>query len=249
MNGDVILKATGLSVSFGPVKALSDVDLEVRRGQIVGLIGPNGAGKTTLIDALTGFVPARGRIHLDGTDLNGMSAHRRARAGLARTWQGADLFDDLTVRENLEVAARSGDVQVGPILDRLGLAYAAETSPASLPEGQRKLVGVARALVAEPSVLLLDEPAAGLDPTESAELGRRISAMAGPDTAVVLIDHDMGLVLSICDYLVVLDFGAVIAAGTPAEVRRDPAVVAAYLGTSSGAPSEPADDLKEVSGA
>ena len=247
MTGETLLEATHLSVSFGPVKALSDVDLDVRRGQIVGLIGPNGAGKTTLIDALTGFVPSKGTIRLDGTDLTRMSAHRRARAGLARTWQGADLFDDLTVRENLEVAARSSSAQSGPILERLGLADVADADPASLTEGQRKLVGVARALAARPHVLLLDEPAAGLDPSESAELGRRITDMAGPDTAVVLIDHDMSLVLAVCDHLVVLNFGAVIAAGSPEEVRRDPAVMAAYLGTGAAASAEPAERLEGAS--
>jgi branched-chain amino acid transport system ATP-binding protein len=245
----VVLEATGVSVSFGGVKALDDVDIEVREGQLVGLIGPNGAGKTTFIDAVTGFVPAAGRMLLDGIDLSALPPHARARQGLARTWQTIELFDDLSVGKNLEVSAEhpslwqsvKGAVWRPPPLPEavhdalrlLDIESMIDARPGDLPQGQRKLVGVARALAARPRLLLLDEPAAGLDTTESEDLGRRLRRVVDSGIATLLIDHDMGLVLSICDYIVVLDFGRVIARGTPDDVRRDPTVVAAYLGGAS----------------
>jgi branched-chain amino acid transport system ATP-binding protein len=243
-----VLDIANLSVSFGSVQALQNVSLQIRQNQIVGLIGPNGAGKTTLVDALTGFVSASGSLRLNGSAIEHLPAHRRARAGLARTWQAADLFEDLTVRENLTVgqtrsrasgsAGRRGHEQrsrtADHILDGLGLSGLAQAQPSSLSEGHRKLVGVGRALMSEPAVLMLDEPAAGLNSSESALLGAQIKAMANEQTSVLLIDHDMNLVLSICDYIIVLDFGQVISAGKPDEVRRDDAVIAAYLGTQPG---------------
>ncbi len=243
-----VLSAKGVSVSFGGVHAVVGVDLEVGDGQLVGLIGPNGAGKTTFIDAISGFVRSSGRVEIDGKDLSGLPPHARSRLGLARTWQAIDLFDDLSVRENLRVAGhhpsvwrmlkesvtapRGDDAGAAPVLDLLGLEPVADELPSDLSQGQRKLVGIARALVAKPRLVCLDEPAAGLDTGESAELGRRLRRLADAGQAMLLVDHDMGLVLGICDQVVVLEFGEVIASGAPDEVRRNKRVIAAYLGTA-----------------
>ena len=241
-----VLATTGLSVRFGGVRAVDDVDVVVEEGQLVGLIGPNGAGKTTFIDAITGFVRSTGRVELDGRDLARLPPHARAQRGLARTWQSTELFDDLTVRENLMVAAqrpsflalaaelvgkRVGESAAAEhALELLDLRPLAEAMPTELTQGQRKLVGVARAIAMEPRLLCLDEPAAGLDTNESEDLGQRLRQIADAGTTTLLIDHDMGLVMNICDRIVVLEFGKVIATGPPDEVRRDPLVVKAYLG-------------------
>jgi ABC-type branched-subunit amino acid transport system ATPase component len=224
-----VLSVSALSVAFGGVHALSDVDLDVRDGELVGLIGPNGAGKTTLIDAITGFVPFTGQVELDGEDITSLSAHQRARKGLARTWQNTDLFDDLEVGENVAVAA-APDTDPERVLRLVGLDWAAAAMPDQLSEGARKLVGVARGLAGNPRLLCLDEPAAGLDSRESDELGLALRALADGGQSTLLIDHDMGLVLGICDRVVVLEFGRVIADGPPEIVRQDERVIAAYLG-------------------
>jgi branched-chain amino acid transport system ATP-binding protein len=252
-----ILQARGVSVHYGGVQALADADLDVREGELVGLIGPNGAGKTTFVDALTGFVRYTGTVSLDDHDLTGLPPHQRARRGLARTWQSTELFDDLTVWENLAVGsgrssfwglarelvrpAAASAPEIERALDLVELGWAAELMPDELSQGQRKLVGVARAIAPGPRLLLLDEPAAGLDTSESEELGRRLRTLAHAGSSMLLIDHDMGLVLGVCDRIVVLEFGKVIASGTPDEVRRDRRVVEAYLG-SAGA------ELVDVSG-
>ncbi len=240
-----VLEARGVSVSFGGVHALVDVDLRLEPGQLLGLIGPNGAGKTTFIDAITGFVRYRGSVLLDGRDLAGKAPHERARLGLARTWQSVELFDDLTVRENVAVAAEPSafralrDVVSRPAgrIDRaeealgvFGLEEHGDAMPSELSQGDRKLVGVARAYAATPRLLCLDEPAAGLDAVESEALGRHLREIVDRGTAMLLVDHDMGLVLSISDYVVVLEFGEVIAHGAPEVVRGDPNVITAYLG-------------------
>jgi branched-chain amino acid transport system ATP-binding protein len=245
-----VLSASRMSVSFGGVHALVDVDLQVEEGQLVGLIGPNGAGKTTFIDAITGFVPCRGRVELNGRDLSDMSPDARARLGLARTWQSIELFDDLSVRENLTVASHRPSLwetmreavsrpvvhtqTVDEALRLLGLEQVAELMPDELTQGQRKLVGVARALVASPRLICMDEPAAGLDVAESADLGRRLREVVDAGTPILLVDHDMGLVLGISDQVVVLEFGEVISRGKPEEMRQDARVVSAYLGSAAG---------------
>jgi branched-chain amino acid transport system ATP-binding protein len=246
-----VLKTSEVSVRFGGVRALVDVDLDVADGELVGLIGPNGAGKTTFVDALTGFVRYTGTVELDGSDLAGLSPHRRALSGLGRTWQSTELFDDLTVRENLAVASRrpslwettkelfgakaaGGGEAVAEALDMVDLGWAADAMPSDLSQGQRKLVGVARAIVMKPRLLCLDEPAAGLDTGESEELGRRLRGLADKGNSMLLIDHDMGFVLSVCDRIFVLEFGKLIASGPPDAVRRDPRVVTAYLGSAAG---------------
>ena len=255
--GAVVLSANGTSVNFGGLRALDEVDLEVREGQLVGLIGPNGAGKTTFIDAISGFVPYRGQVELDARQLDGLEAHRRAERGLARTWQSIELFDDLSVRENLAVASyrpsawsTTKEVLSRPVtstgaadaaLEFLGLDAVADAMPEDLSQGQRKLVGIARALAAKPRLLCLDEPAAGLDTREGEELARQLRAVVDAGTPMLLVDHDMGLVLGISDYVVVLEFGKVIAQGTPEVVRRNPRVITAYLGraaTEFGATAE-----------
>jgi branched-chain amino acid transport system ATP-binding protein len=249
-----VLRASGVSVRFGGVHALAGLDLEIEEGQLVGLIGPNGAGKTTFVDAVTGFAGCTGDVELDGRDLAGLPAHARARLGLSRTWQSTELFDDLSIRENLSVASRrpslrevvrelvsasdASTLAVDEGLALVELDWAAELMPTDLSQGQRKLVGVARAIAMRPRLLCLDEPAAGLDTSESEALGRRLRTLADAGTSMLLIDHDMGLVLGICDRIFVIEFGKLIAAGPPDVVRRDPRVVTAYLG---GAATELAD--------
>ena len=244
-----VLETTGISVSFGGVRAVVDVDLAVGEGQLVGLIGPNGAGKTTYIDAVTGFVTARGTVELDGRDISKLPPHARARLGLARTWQSVELFDDLSVGENLTVAShrpsvaatlkevvlpRSGpDGDADATLELLGLAALVDAMPAELSQAQRKLVGIARALAAAPRIICLDEPAAGLDTNESAHLAERLRGVVNAGTSMLLVDHDMGLVLGISDHVVVLEFGEVISRGAPEAVRRDERVITAYLGTAA----------------
>ncbi len=249
-----LLEARGLTVSYGGLYANDDIDLDCEAGKLVGLIGPNGAGKTTFIDAITGFTPlSGGTVAFDGVDLADKRPDTRAGMGLVRTFQSLELFEDLTVRDNLLVAAEQpkwysflADIvvpsrggrpfrdQVEVALDALGLTDLADTHPSDLSHGQRKLIGVARALAANPKLLLLDEPAAGLDTQESKLLGRHLRGFLDLGVSLFLIDHDMGLVLNVCDYIYVLDFGKVIAQGTPAQVRADPAVIAAYLGESAG---------------
>jgi branched-chain amino acid transport system ATP-binding protein len=242
-----LLVTSGLSVRFGGLVALDRLDLIVGAGEVVGLIGPNGAGKTTAVDALTGFVPASGRIEFDGVDISALAPHERARVGLGRTWQSVELFDDLTVAENLSVGvarrswrARDLDAsrarrhdearRVDTAVELMDIGDVLGHLPQQLSHGQRVLVGLARSLVAAPRLLCLDEPAAGLDATERAALASRLPAIIASGTAVLLIDHDIDLMVSVCDRLYALESGVVIAEGTPTAVVRDGRVVEAYLG-------------------
>ncbi|MFG1921969.1 ATP-binding cassette domain-containing protein [Cryptosporangium sp. NPDC048952] len=227
------LEAEGVTVRYGGVTAVSEFDLRVGAGEVVGLIGPNGAGKTSVIDALTGFARASGTVKLDGAPIDGLAPHVRARRGLGRTFQALELHDDLTVEENVGVAVHSGSraAAVAEALGTVGIWPLAVRVAEDLSQGERQLVSLARACAAKPHVLLLDEPAAGLDSTESQRLGERIRAIAHDTGAgVLLVDHDVSLVLAICDRVHVLDFGRTIAEGTPDEIRANRAVVTAYLG-------------------
>lgn len=230
-----VLVVDGVGVRYGAVAAVADVGFEVRHGEIVGLIGPNGAGKTTLIDAIGGFVPAGGRIVIDGIDISRRSPHRRSRAGLGRTFQDIELYDDLSVAENVTVGAVRGGGDPAAATRRalrlLEIEALADIAAGDLSQGQRQLVSVARVLAGRPTVALLDEPAAGLDSTESRWLGRRLRAARDAGVTMLLVDHDMDLVLSICDRVIVLDLGRVIAEGSPDEIRADAAVISAYLGS------------------
>jgi sulfate-transporting ATPase len=259
------LEVRDLRVAFGGVVALSGVDLDVGPGEVVGLIGPNGAGKTTFIDAVTGFVPYTGQVRLGGEPMDRLKAARRARAGLTRSFQSLELFEDLTVLDNLRVATDRRDAMswltapLFPGADPMSEAGAAAAKdfrlseilgelPEDLSYAQRRLVGIARTVATQPSVLLLDEPAAGLDDRSTAELSRLIRALADEwGMGVLLIEHDVKMVLGTCDRVVVLQFGRPIAAGTPAEVRANPAVISAYLGVDESASAEPgASDLQEA---
>ncbi|HTN81796.1 MAG TPA: ATP-binding cassette domain-containing protein [Acidimicrobiales bacterium] len=244
-----ILKAQDVRVRFGVVDALSGVSIEVRPREVLGLIGPNGAGKSTLIDALTGFArPAAGSVLLDGDDVTSWSARRRAVAGVGRSFQSLELFDGMTVRENLRTAAdkrdglayltdlfHPGRAPLSPtasaVVREFGLEDDLDKRPEELSFGKRRLVALARAVAAEPSVLLLDEPAAGLGELETQELGRLIRRLADEwGMAVLLVEHDVSLVLGVCDRVAVLDFGHLIAEGDPTTIGRDRTVVQAYLG-------------------
>jgi len=243
--GDPVLRLDGVGVRYGGVVAVQDVSFDVAEGEIVGLIGPNGAGKTTLIDAISGFAPSSGRVEVLGRQIGSLKPHARIRSGLGRTFQGIELYEDLSVEENVAVgqeAARHGgahtDWDTGEdYMDRLfrvlKLDDVRHRPVRELSQGHRQLVSVARALAGRPKVILLDEPASGLDSTESAWLGQRLRDVRQYGVTILLIDHDMGLVLDVCDRIVVLDLGAVIANGPPSAIRNDPEVTRAYLGTTS----------------
>jgi branched-chain amino acid transport system ATP-binding protein len=250
--GDPLLRVDGVCVSFGGLDVLSDVGIDVPTSGVLGVIGPNGAGKTTLFNVICGFVrPHRGTMTFAGQPLHGRRPHDLAALGIARTLQGLGLFSRLTVLENV-IAGTTHRSRTGPIgallaspwadrderalrtqaldvMDSLGIADDADRICASLPYGGRKRVALARALVAQPRLLMLDEPAAGLSAPEMAELADIIRNLHDR-TAVMLVEHNMDFVMDLCDRIVVLDFGQVIARGTPIEVRQDPAVQRAYLG-------------------
>ena len=252
-----------MSVTFGGLKAVNEVDLKVEEGQIVGLIGPNGAGKTTFIDGITGFVRTSGRMQFNGQDIQDLPAHKRKRLGLGRTWQSLELFDDLNIRDNLRVAAEDQSVggflldlvapnrardnsNVDFALDVLGISHLGEKMPNEISQGQRKLVSAARALAARPQLVCMDEPAAGLDTNESKEFARDLLRIRDAGITILMVEHDMGLVLSVCDYIYCIEFGLKIAEGTPREITQNPRVVEAYLGSAAAGHEDLEVDVSEL---
>jgi branched-chain amino acid transport system ATP-binding protein len=218
-----LLEIEEVSVHFGGLLAVDDASLSVPAGCVTGLIGPNGAGKTTLFNVITGLqAPSRGRVLLDQADVTRRRPYRRARLGIARTFQRLEAFGSLTARENV-------------LLERVGIARVAGTRVDSLPTGSARLVELARALATEPKVLLLDEPSSGLDEQETDALGVLLHELTAGGLGVLLVEHDMPLVMEACSHISVLDFGRVIAQGSPSEIQADPSVQRAYLGTSKAA--------------
>jgi branched-chain amino acid transport system ATP-binding protein len=235
------LRASAVSRSFAGVQALSEVTLEVRRNEVVGLIGPNGAGKSTLVNVLSGFDrPDAGTVELEGRPITRWSPHRRGRAGLARTFQHSHAFRSLSVRENVEVAAigvgagpREARARAGELLELLGLDRFADVDAAALAHGDERRLGVARALATRPRFVLMDEPAAGLPEPEVPDFAAAVRSVRDDhDAGVLLIDHNMALVMDVCDRVQVLDQGRTLAEGTPDEIRANLDVGAAYLGES-----------------
>jgi len=239
-----VLEATDITVRFGGITALDGASLSVESGSVTGLIGPNGAGKTTMFDVLTGLTPVdAGTVTVAGRNVTRVAPHRRARLGVARTFQRLELFGALTVLENVECAAgmalgvrgraAAASRIAAPLVARVGLGPVAHVRAGLLPTGQARLVEVARALATNPQVLLLDEPASGQSDTEREQFSRLLRDLADDGLGILLVEHDMDLVMSVCQRIVVLNFGRVIADDTPAAVRTNPAVMAAYLGTGA----------------
>jgi branched-chain amino acid transport system ATP-binding protein len=254
MTGTGMLVAEQVTVKFGGNLALNDVSIDAQVGEVTGLIGPNGAGKTTLFNVITGMLaPTAGRIVLDGRDVSRLDTYKRARIGIARTFQRLELFTDLSIRDNLRVAGEirnrwdglAGRVGRGPrrinvareterVLELIGLAELADADVSTIPTGTARVVELGRALMIQPRVLLLDEPASGQSDDETKAFERLLRRLARDDgLTVLLVEHDMALVMEVCDRIHVLDFGEVIAAGTPDEVRTDPRVRDAYLGAAT----------------
>jgi branched-chain amino acid transport system ATP-binding protein len=238
------LALENVTVRFGGNVAVDDVSLSAEPGLVTAVIGPNGAGKTTLFNVINGLLrPNRGRIRLDDRNVTRLAPHRRARLGLARTFQRLELFSALTVYENVQVATdirrgwgrgdRSGHDEVMELIDRVGLHDRARARVDQLPTGQARLVELARALATHPKVLLLDEPASGLDTHESDTFGQLLRQLVADGITVLLVEHDVHLVMDVSDQIHVLDFGHIIATGTPDEIRRNEAVLDAYLGAKT----------------
>jgi len=237
-----LLEVRGANVRFGGHAAVTDVDLDVEARQVTGLIGPNGAGKTTTFNVITGLQETdSGRVVLDGKDITRTRAHLRARAGIARTFQRLEVFGSLTARENVLTAAEirrswardhvnPGD-EADALLARVGLQDVADERVDSMPTGLARLVELARALATRPKVLLLDEPASGLDEAESDRFAELLVELAGEGMGILLVEHDVQLVMRVCRFVYVLDFGSILAAGTPEEIQADQTVLDAYLGT------------------
>jgi branched-chain amino acid transport system ATP-binding protein len=244
-----LLSVEEVTVRFGGVMALQDVDLTADPGRVTGLIGPNGAGKTTLFNVITGLQePTSGKVVVEGKDVSKLKAHQRARLGLARTFQRLEVFGSLTARENVLVAAEirrrwskdgSNPKEVTEeVLERVGITQAANERVDSMPTGLARLVELARALAARPRLLLLDEPGSGLDTQETEAFGDLLLELAQEGLAILLVEHDVALVMRVCELIHVLDFGKKIAEGPAAEIKSDPRVQAAYLGADEEAAPE-----------
>jgi len=238
-SGKQKLVAEGIRVHFEGVRAVDGVDLTLEQGQIMGLIGPNGAGKTTFMNAVSSFVPlTAGRVILEDLDVSGWSPERLAKQGLVRTFQDVATFPALTVFENVELGAlgaglsrRQARARADELLDQLSLRHLAKLPASALPHGEERRVGIARAVACSPRFLLLDEPAAGLDDTESLQLAENIAAIRTElGCGVLLVEHDMRIIFRVCERIQVLDYGKSIAVGSPDEIRQNKQVVAAYLG-------------------
>jgi branched-chain amino acid transport system ATP-binding protein len=243
-----LLEVQGVTMRFGGHIALDDIKLSADPGLVTALIGPNGAGKTTLFNVVCGLlVPSAGSVRLDGRELTKLKPYKRARLGLARTFQRLELWSLLTVRENVQVAAelraRFGSDGADPrseveqIVRRVGLSGMIDHRVDELPTGQARLVEIARALATKPRLLLLDEPASGLDDRETEDLATLLRELAKEGLAVLLVEHDVRLVMDVSDHIFVLDFGRVIAEGDPDRIRTNPAVLSAYLGSSLDQPA------------
>ena len=252
-----MLRTEGISVSFGGVQALKDVGFEVNEAMVTGLIGPNGAGKTTLFNVITGLQrPSRGRVMLDDMDITSCGTRARALMGIGRTFQRLEVFTSLSVIDNVMVAleaargrtprrARRGRAR--EILDQVGLGAKSDVPAGMLPTGSARLLELARALAAAPKILLLDEVSSGLDSYESKKVARLIAQVAADGIAVLMVEHDIEMVMSICTTLHVLDFGKLIATGTPSEIQKDPLVQAAYLGIEDPDHWGPLHDIEAAS--
>jgi branched-chain amino acid transport system ATP-binding protein len=249
-----LLQVEQVAVRFGGLQALRGVDLEAGPGTVTGLIGPNGAGKTTLFNVICGYqAPTAGRVLVDGRDIGGLAPHRRARLGIARTFQRLETFGSMSARDNIRVAAEvrrrwsrdRSDVEAttDEILDLVGLRAVAGEQVDAMPTGLARLVELGRALATRPRLLLLDEPSSGLDESESEAFGRLLLRLSAAGTGVLLVEHDIDLVMSVCSTIFVLDFGAILACGPPAEIQRNDAVRAAYLGVGDDAERVLDDEL------
>jgi branched-chain amino acid transport system ATP-binding protein len=257
----ILLETRGMSKSFRGLQALSGVNIRVNQGEIVGLVGPNGAGKTTAFNLMSGVIPpSAGEVYVAGKKINNMRPHQVVRLGLARTFQATTVFQDATVVENVRRSllgalgirffstlfntasyreqARTSALRAYEILERVGLSHLAHASAATLAYGHQRLLGIAIALAADPKILLLDEPAAGLNPAEAQNMGAMITRLHKElNISVLLVEHNMRMVMGICDRLFVLQHGQLIAQGTPQQIRNDPHVISAYLGSDDGEPA------------
>ena len=247
-----LLEVDHVVVQFGGVTAVNEAAFSADAGRVTGLIGPNGAGKTTCFNVISGLQrPTRGTVRLDGRSISRMPVHRRSKRGIGRTFQRLEAFGSLSVRENVRVAhdihaglgglVRRSARDVDALLERVGIAAYAEERADSIPTGTARLLELARCLAGAPRLLLLDEPSSGLDETETDAFGELLRDLAADGVGILMVEHDMDLVMGVCDEIHVLDFGSVIASGTPGEIRTDPVVQKAYLGYSDDAAAPAVD--------